>query len=140
MALAVVVAIGLALLAMAFTFKQVALAFVAGFTFTGLSIVGWANSTATYDIYWLIGFLGIILLLVCFIMGFLIQSKAVDEAGRQELQDYEEDKKRNPEKYMDEQERYSRELDKMIESAQDTANRAAVQRSQSRVRRRLNRE
>ena len=137
---ATVVMLGVALLSMAFIFKQVALAYVAGFAFIGLSIVGWANTAATYDIYWLIAFLGMILLLVSFVMGYVIHAKAVDEENKKAEVDYLEDKRSHPEKYMDEQEIYSRELDRMIESAQTTANRAAVKRSMNKTRRRLNRE
>ena len=137
---ATMVMLGIALLAMAFVFKQVALAFVAGFTFISLSIVGWSNSTATYDLYWLIALVGLILLFTSFVMGYLIQAKTTDEGNRQEYQDYLEDKERNPEKYMDEQERYSRHLDRMIESAHTVANTAAARRSLNRTRRRINQQ
>lgn len=96
-----------------FMFKQMALAFLSGTVFIGLSIVGWTNTEALYDIYWLIGLLGIVCCLVAFIMGYLIQRKAVVESFRSE-QRYEREFP-TPEE-LSEEEAYSRELDREIKS------------------------
>lgn len=101
-------------LVLAFVFRQMALSFFAGLIFLGLSIRGWANTTELYDVYWLIGLLGILALLVCFIMGFIIQHNAASERT---LGQRRQDKEFPPSPVLTEEEAYSRELDREVDSS-----------------------
>ena len=108
-------AIGLILLALAFIFRQMVLAFVAGLAFIGLVISGWNTRAAPYDIYGLLAILGIVLLLVSFVCGFLIQHQAGQESSlRQQRYDKEFPPPSAP---LSEEEVYSQELDREIGSS-----------------------
>lgn len=103
---------GLGFLALALIFRQMVLAFLAGLGFIGLAIVGWTSSEVMYDTYWLIGLLGVVALLVCFIMGAIIQNMAVKE-GERNQQRY--DKEFPTPVVLSEEDAYSQELDEEIE-------------------------
>ena len=114
------VVVGLILLGLAFAFKQSVLAFVAGVAFIGLMITGWNERTALYDVYGLLAILGVVLLLVSFVCGFIIQHQATEDSFRSQRR---EDKEFPPPVTLSEEDAYRQELDREV--GQTTEARAA---------------
>ena len=113
------VVVGLILLGLAFAFRQSVLAYVAGLAFTGLMITGWNSRVETYDVYELLAILGLILLLVSFICGFLVQHQ---RARENDIENRRLNKEFPPERELTEEEAYSELLDGEIgESAEEGA-------------------
>ena len=105
------VVVGLILLGLAFAFKQMVLAFVAGLAFIGLIITGWNTRAETYDVYGLLAILGLVLLLVSFVCGFLVQHQKAQESFRSQ-QRY--NKEFPPPVILSEEDAYRQELDREI--------------------------
>ena len=105
------VVVGLILLGLAFAFKQMVLAFVAGLAFIGLIITGWNTRVEPYDIYGLLAILGVVMLFVSFVCGFMIQHQKAQESFRSQ-QRY--NKEFPPPVILSEEEAYGQELDREI--------------------------
>ena len=105
------VVVGLILLGLAFAFKQALLAYVAGLAFIGLMITGWNTRVETYDVYGLLAILGVVLLLVSFVSGFMIQHKAAVDSH---LSQRRLNKEFPPPVILSEEDAYRQELDREI--------------------------
>ena len=121
--IAIFLVTGLVLLGLAFAFRQSVLAFVAGFSFIGLIVSGWNSRVETYDVYGLLAILGLVLLLVSFICGFLVQHQ---RARENDIETRRLNKEFPIEPELTEEEAYSKLLDGEIgESAEEGATRKA---------------